>query len=116
MRMQVRGWSLFLVFLLLIPLIPLMHGNDEIMEDEDVFWTSEEASVNWILGATPILQTSPLRSTSGLLHPVTGSFDPLLTSPMLSAGLHDNLDVIRTGMLIVQDVDADRTDLENWLR
>ena len=115
MRMQVRGWSLFLVFLLLIPLIPLMHENDEIMEDEDVFWTSEEASVNWILGATPILQTSPLRSTSGLLHPVTGSFDPLLTSPMLSAGLHDNLDVIRTGMLIVQDVDADRTDLENWL-
>ena len=115
MHMQVRGWSLFLVFLLLIPLIPLIHENDEKMEDEDDFWTSEEASENWIIGANPILQPSPLRPTSGLLHPVTGSFDPLLTAPLFSAGFHDDLDVIRTGMLIVQDVDADRTDLENWL-
>ena len=114
MRMQVRGWSLFLVFLLLIPLIPLIHENDIKMEDEGDFWTSEQASENWILGAHPILETSSLRPTSGLLHPVTGSFDPLLTTPLFSGGFHDDLDVIRTGMLIVQDVDADRTDLENW--
>ena len=39
----------------------------------------------------------------------------MLVTPSLPSILHDSLDVVRTGMLIIQDVDADRTDLEEWL-
>ncbi len=115
MLMQVRRWSLFLVFLLLIPLLPLGHSENLEISDGDMFWTSDQAIDHWVIGANPFLESSTLRSTSGLLHPVSGSFDPLLTTPLLPSSLHDDLDVIRTGMLIVQDVDADRTDLEEWL-
>ena len=115
MLMQARTWSLFLVFLLLVPLLPLSHSSNEAIEPENEFWTSEQASEHWNVGATPILEESSLRLTSGLLHPVTGSFDPMLVTPSLPSILHDSLDVVQTGMLIIQDVDADRTDLEEWL-
>ena len=85
------------------------------MIEDNQFWTSEQASDYWVIGANPILESSTLRPSSGLLHPVSGSFDPLLSSPLLPGILHDDLDVIRTGMLIVQDADGDRTDLEEWL-
>ena len=115
MLMQGRTWSVFLVFLFMVPLLPLYHTPNEEIRVEDEFWTSEQASEYWTLGASPTLEKSSLRLTSGLLHPVTGSFDPLLLSPSLPGILHDDLDVVRTGMLIIQDVDSDRTDLEEWL-
>ena len=115
MLMEARTWSLFLVFLLLVPLLPLSQSPHEEIVIENEFWTSEQASEYWTLGASPTMEKSSLRLTSGLLHPVTGSFDPLLVSPSLPDILHDDLDVVQTGMLIIQDVDADRTDLEEWL-
>ena len=102
MPMQGRTWSLFLVFLFMVPLLPLYHTPSEEIRVEDEFWTSEQASEYWTLGASPTLEKSTLRLTSGLLHPVTGSFDPLVLSPSLPGILHDDLDVVRQNYLLKQ--------------
>ncbi|MBA46315.1 MAG: hypothetical protein CMB31_07005 [Euryarchaeota archaeon] len=114
--MQARSWSLFLVFLLLVPLLPLTSSSENEMHADENYWSSGQASEFWKIGASPNLEISSLKQTSGLLHPVTGSFDPMLVTPVLSGNLHNNLDVVNTGMLIIQDIDADRTDLEEWLK
>ncbi len=116
MRMQARSWSLFLVFILLVPLLPSSDSLNQEMPLENESWSSEQASEHWTIGASPILESSSMRQTSGLLHPVTGSFDPLVVTPVLPSNLHNSLDVIQTGMLIIQDIDADRSDLHDWLK
>ncbi len=114
-RMDARSWSLFLVFLLLVPLLPHFDSSNNEKVENSQSWSSNQASQHWTVGAHPVMEISTLRQTSGLLHPVTGSYDPLLVTPVLPSMLHNDLDVVKTGMLIVQDVDADRSDLEEWL-
>ena len=110
-----RRLSVLLVSLFLIPLIPLGNEMVEMDAPEVTQWTSDEAASHWSIGGSPFLEESSLRAATGMLHPVTGSFDPLISTPILPEGLHDNLDVVSTGFLIVQDIDADLSDLMGWL-
>lgn len=109
-----RRLSVLLVSLFLLPLVPLGDEMTDVDAPDVVQWTSDEAASHWSIGGSPALEKSSLRATTGLLHPVTGTFDPLLSTPMLPEGLHDDLDVISTGFLIVQDIDADLSDLMSW--
>ena len=109
-----RRLSVWLVSLFLLPLVPLGDEMTDMDAPDVVQWTSDEAASHWSIGGSPVLEKSSLRATTGLLHPVTGTFDPLLSTPVLPEGLHDDLDVISTGFLIVQDIDADLSDLMSW--
>ena len=75
-----RRLSILLVSLFLLPLLPSGDGIADMDADESVQWSSEEAASHWSISSSPVLEKSSLRSTTGLLHPVTGTFDPLILS------------------------------------
>ena len=81
-----RRLSVLLVSLFLLPLVPLGDEMTDVDAPDVVQWTSDEAASHWSIGGSPALEKSSLRATTGLLHPVTGTFDPLLSTPMLPEG------------------------------
>ena len=75
-------------------------------------WTAEEAAEHWIQSEPTEMVRTPVAATTGWIHTIIGSFDPVAEpAPVqgVPAALLDDHDVDRTGVLVVQLESRDST-------
>lgn len=113
-----------LVFLMLTTslatLVSTSHqeATTESIQLEDVApqWTAEEAATQWSVANPSSGLTVPIKSSSGQIHTVLGSFDPVSDEPPLPpVEFRDQFDIDNTRFVIVQLNTHDYTAFENLI-